>query len=433
MPGRREPARPAGRDEGLVAPAGGPRRDDVRAEWIAARTPPDPVQPKLDARKTLVKRSYLDHAATTPLRDEVRESMAPFERERFANPASHHWWGRAASAALEDSRARVAALLGARSSEIVFASGGTEAANLAVAGCARAGRENGRRPLVVTSSIEHPAVLAAAAAVAAGGRTERVGVDRDGVLDLGALERLIERRPALVSVMWVNNEVGTILPVEEVARLTRRAGVPLHTDAVQAAGRIPVRVDSIPVDLLTLSGHKIYGPKGSAILFVREGTAVAPILFGGGQERALRPGTVDVARAVGLATALDLAIREREREAERLSSLRRSLERRLARTIAGSRIHGREAPRVPDIASFGIRGVDQEALLDGLDLEGVACSGGSACSSGSRGPSHVIQAMYGGQADGWASLRFSLGRLTGPAEIDHACRATAAVVERLRR
>ena len=376
---------------------------------------------------------YLDHAATTPVRDEVRAAMAPFLDSVFGNPSSTHRWGREASAALEEARADCARQLGATASEIRFVRGGTESDNLAVLGRARWLRGEGLTPTVAVTAVEHHAVLDAArhATARGAGRLVTLVVGADGAVDQDALERAVSAGAAVVSMMWVNNETGMVLPVSEAAsRLADRDAV-LHTDAVQAVGKVPVRVDEVPVDLLTLTGHKIYGPKGTGLLFVRSGTALTPLLHGGGQERGLRPGTEDVAGAVGLALALRLAVAEREAESGRLHALRDGLEAALSARVDGVRVNAGVAPRAPHVASVAFPEVDGRALLMALDLEGIAVSGGSACDSGAQKGSHVIAALYG-EDDGHAIVRFSLGRSTSLADVERAADVTASVVERLR-
>jgi cysteine desulfurase len=377
---------------------------------------------------------YLDHAATTPVREEVRQAMAPFQDGVFGNPSSTHRWGREASAALEDARADCARSLGARPSEIYFVRGGTESDNLAVAGSARWLRGEGHTPTVVVSAVEHRAVLDAARAVTArgAGRLVHLEVRPDGNVDLDALERELAAGPTVVSIMWVNNETGLVLPVAECARRTAAAGAVMHTDAVQAVGKVPVRVDETPVDLLTVTGHKIYGPKGTALLFVRAGTSISPLLHGGGQERSLRPGTEDVGGAVGLACALRLAVEEREAEAARLGMLRDLLEESLAERVEGLRVNAGQAPRAPHVGSVAVPGVDGRTLLMALDMEGISVSGGSACNSGAVAGSHVIAALYGAD-DAHAIVRFSLGRSTSVQDVTRAVQVTAGVVARLRR
>lgn len=371
---------------------------------------------------------YLDNAATTPVRPEVREAMLPFLGDRFGNPSSVHRWGREARAALDDARARLAELLGARPSEIVFTRGGTEADNLAVFGRVRCGKG----APVVCSAFEHKAVLAAARAAVDAPSLRLLAVRADGTVDDDALDALLEPRPCLVSVMWVNNEIGTIQPVERLAARCREAGVTFHTDAIQAFGKLPVRVDEVPVDLLSLSAHKFGGPKGVGALYVRRGTCLAPLVHGGGQERGLRSGTEDVAGAVGLATAAELAVRERETTMPRLAALRDRLEAGLRERIPDVVIHGAGAARVPTICNLSVPGTEPEALLLSLDLEGVAVSSGSACSSGAFSASSVLSAMGVPEELARPSLRFSLGRQNTAQEIERVLEIVPAVVERVR-
>ncbi len=375
---------------------------------------------------------YLDHAATTPLREEVLAAMQPWQSDAFGNASSLHRWGRAAHAALEGARAEVAAALGARPAEIFFVRGGTESDNLALIGSTRAKAASGR-PVLVISSVEHSAVRDAAAHLSAEGAADvRVAeVSADGALDLEALAAMIEGREATVSVMWVNNETGLTLPVAAVAHLARAHGATFHTDAAQAVGKVPVDLRDVPADLLTATGHKINGPKGTGVLFVREGTHVPPLLFGGGQERGLRPGTEDVSGAVGFATALGLAVREREANAARLTRLRDVLEAALVARVPGLRVNCAGGPRSPHVTSVGIPDTDGAALLMALDLEGVAASGGSACHSGAARTSHVITALYGAD-DATATVRFSLGLGTTEADVLRAAETTGVVVERMR-
>ena len=375
---------------------------------------------------------YLDYAATTPLRPEAREAMLAVLGERWGNPSSLHRWGREARAALENARARFAAVIGAAPAEVVFTRGGTEADNLAVLGRTRA---VGGGP-IACSSIEHKAVLAASrAAAAADGRTLRiVPVAADGRVDLDALAEILRaERPALVSVMWANNEVGVLQPVERVASMCAEAGAAFHTDAVQALGKVPVRMDQVRAEMAAFSAHKLGGPRGAGALFVRRGTRIDPLLHGGGQERGLRSGTEDVASAVGLAVAAERAEAEREAEMARIGALRDRLEAGLRERVPGLVVNAAAAPRLPTISNVSAPGADAEMLLVALDLEGVAASSGSACSSGAVEPSHVLTAM-GVPADvAGPSVRFSLGRDTTDADIDRALEVFPAVVERVRR
>jgi cysteine desulfurase len=376
---------------------------------------------------------YLDHAATTALRPEVREAMAPYLDERFGNPSSIHRWGRQARNALEEARERLAHALGARRREIVFTGGGTEADNLAVLGRWRSACRNGGEPgAVVCSAVEHKAVAAAAKhAVEEHATLIVLGVDEEARVDLGALDEALAAGPCIVSVMWANNEVGTIQPVAEIGRMCRERGVVFHTDAVQAFGKIPVDVRQTPCDLLSVSAHKIYGPKGIGALYIRESTDVLPLVHGGGQERELRPGTENVAAAVGFARAAELACGEREGEAARLGALRDRLEAGLRQHVGDIVVNGAGAPRLPNILNVTVPAADQEALLIGLDLEGVAASGASACQSGTVQPSHVLAAM-GRVRPAAAAVRLSLGRATRDADIDFAIAAFARVVDQLR-
>jgi cysteine desulfurase len=402
---------------------------------------------------------YLDHAATTPVRPEVRDAMAPYLDDRFGNPSSTHRWGRQARNALEEARERVAAALGAKRREIVFTSGGTEADNLAVLGrwrsACRAGNavprggaaatravagadevaathgathSAARGAAIVISAVEHKAVAAAArCAVDEGAELVVLGVDEAGVVQLPALDEALRARPCVVSVMWANNEVGTIQPVAEIGARCRAAGVVFHTDAVQAFGKVPVRVDETPCDLLAISAHKVGGPKGIGALYIREATAVLPLVHGGGQERDLRPGTENVAAAVGLAVAAELAVAGLEEHAARTAALRDRLETGLRQALGNVVVNGPadRALRLPNILNITLPAADQEALLIGLDLEGVAVSGASACLSGAVQSSHVLRAM--GRAATGGSVRLSLGWTTTQAEVDFGVAAFARI------
>ena len=380
-----------------------------------------------------MKAVYLDHAATTPVRTEVREAMEPYLSESFGNPSSLHRWGREASAALEDARATVAESLGARAEEIYFTRGGTESDNLAVLGRCRFLATQHERLTLVVSAIEHSAVLDPAKLI-----SECQGVDLitlpvspEGVLNQELLRLALESGPTVVSVMWVNNETGLVFPVPDISELVDDLGGTIHTDAVQAVGKIPVNVTGSSIHLLTATGHKMHGPKGTGILFVRTGLQLAPLLHGGGQEQALRAGTEDVAGAVGFACSLQLAVEEQEQLSKRLVVLRSRLEGRLLEIIPGLRINVKNANRAPHISSIGINEVDGEDLLSALDLEGIAASGGSACESGSTKTSHVITALYGPE-DSVTTIRFSLGRETTEENVDQAVVTLSDVVARLR-
>ena len=372
---------------------------------------------------------YLDHAATTPVRPEVTAAMARALAD-FGNPSSGHSWGCRARRRLEAARSVLAGSLGVPVDRVFFTRGGTESDNLAVLGRVRHDLARGTPPHVVTSAIEHPAVLeAAAGAVREGAAHTVVGFDA-GALDLEALDRVLRGRPSVVSCMWVNNETGLVLPIPEVAAACRLHGVPLHSDAVQAVGKLPVEWKDAPVDLLTITGHKIYGPKGTGALIARDFRTLRPLHFGGGQERGLRPGTEDVAGAVGLAEAVRLAVAQTPEESARLGALVEEVEAGLLSRIPGARVNGGGLPRAPHILSLGIPGADSDTLLAALDAAGVAASGGSACATGSSAPSATLAALHPG--DGAASLRLSFGRLTRRRDADRVVRTVADAVERTR-
>ncbi len=376
-------------------------------------------------------RIYLDHAATTPVRPAVLDAMLPFFGDRFGNPSSMHRFGREARVALDEARERVAATIGARPDELCFTSGGTEADNLAILGSWHHVRQ--QRPAVVTSPFEHKAVLATVHEVAHEGGEERLArVTPSGVVDVADIDRLVDDRVALVSIMWVNNEVGTIQDVPRIGAIAHERGALMHTDAVQAFGKLPIDVKTLPVDLLSISGHKVGAPKGIGAMFIRRGVHIDPLFHGGSQDRGRRPGTENVAYAVGFATAAELVIAERERECARLGALRDELQRAIVAAIPDVMIHGAGAPRVNHILSISIPGIDAESLLMALDLEGIACSAGSACQSGSVAPSHVLSAMGVRPDLGNSAIRMSLGSLTTPEAVRHVAQRFPALVNKAR-
>jgi cysteine desulfurase len=376
---------------------------------------------------------YLDHAATTPVRREVFEAMEPFYGPRFGNPSSVHRWGREARAALDEARERVARCLGAHPDEVCFTSGGTEADNLAVLGPLRSQREKGRNVIVATP-IEHKAVLATVHHAAHGGVTERMlGVTAAGVVDPATSDGAIDDSVAVCTVMWVNNEVGTIQPVAEIAERVKAHGGIMHTDAVQAFGKIDIDVRRLGVDLLTISGHKIGAPKGIGAMYIRRGTQIDPLFHGGSQDRGRRPGTENVAYAVALARAAELAVEEREEEWARLEALRNELEQGLVARIPDAIVHGRGAPRAPHVLNLSVPGTDSESLLMALDLAGVAASAGSACQSGNVTPSHVLIAMGVRPELAIAAVRMSLGSLTTPEGIARVIELFPALIAKARR
>jgi cysteine desulfurase len=375
---------------------------------------------------------YLDHAATTPVRPEVREAMEPFFGPRFGNPSSLHRWGREARVALDEARERVAACLGARTDEICFTSGGTESDNLAVLGAWRARRPEGRNAVVCTP-IEHKAVLAAVHQAAREGAEERLcTMTTSCTVDTSSFDDLVRPDVAIASVMWVNNEVGTIQPIEELAATANGRGVLFHTDAVQAFGKVAIDASRVPFDILSISGHKIGAPKGCGAVFVRRGTVIEPLFHGGTQDRGRRPGTENVAAAVGLARAAELTIAERDEECARLTALRDRLERAIVAAIPDAVVHGRGARRAPHILSVSVPGTDSESLLMALDLQGIACSAGSACQSGSVTPSHVLTACGIRPDIANAAIRMSLGSLTTEACIDRVAVVFPSLIRKAR-
>jgi cysteine desulfurase len=375
---------------------------------------------------------YLDHAATTPVRDEVFEAMRPFFGTRFGNPSSTHRWGREARAALDEARERVARCLGARSDELCFTSGGTEGDNLAILGAWRAMLEKGRTA-VVTTPIEHKAVLGAVHQAAREGADERIlEVDCDGCVSIESFDALVDESVAVCSVMWVNNEVGTIQPIPRLAKRAHSRGVVMHTDAVQALGKVEIDAGRQQFDLLSISGHKIGAPKGIGALFIRRGTPLQPLMHGGTQDRGRRPGTENVAGAIGLARAVELTLQEREAECTRISALRQRLEAALLEKMPDAVIHGRNAPRAPHVLNVSIPGTDSESLLMALDLKGIAASGGSACQSGSISPSHVLVAMGVSPELAGAAIRFSLGALTTEECIARVAEVLPALAQKAR-
>ena len=376
---------------------------------------------------------YLDHAATTPVRPEVLEAMQPFFGPRFGNPSSAHRWGREARVALDEARERVARCLGAHTDEICFTSGGTEGDNLAVLGPWRALREKGRTA-VVTTPIEHKAVLAAVHQAGREGAEERMlPIAANGVIDLDAAKTVIDDHVALCTTMWINNEIGTIQPVAEIGVLAHAVGAIMHTDAVQAFGKVAIDVSSLPLDLVTISGHKIGAPKGIGAIYIRRGTPLEPLLHGGSQDRGRRPGTENVAAAVGLARAAEITVEEHERECGRLRTLRDSLESALLARIPDAVVHGRGAPRAPHILNISVPGTDSESLLMALDLAGVAASSGSACQTGSVTPSYVLSAIGVSPDLASAAIRMSLGALTTEECVQRVAELFPALIDKARR
>ena len=378
--------------------------------------------------------TYLDNAATTPVRPEVLEAMLPYlGKEAFGNPSSAHRFGRAARAGVEEAKRAIAEAVGAEPNQVVFTSGGTEADNLAIIGAALAARDRDGPFRVAVCATEHKAALAAAHAVKhLGGEEVILPVSASGLVDNRALDSVLDEGVALVSVMWVNNEVGTVQPVADVASRCCDAGVLFHSDAVQAFGKVPVSLRDVNCTLLTISGHKIGAPKGVGALIVRDRKAVEAIIHGGGQQFGIRPGTENVPGIVGLGIAAKLGAQEQPALAARLRELRDELERRVLAIVPDAVINGWQSERAPHISSISIPGTDSEALLMHLDLAGIACSSGSACSTGTVEPSHVLTAMSVPRELGVAALRFSLGKDSTIDDVEAVTGVLPRIVEKVR-
>lgn len=358
--------------------------------------------------------------------------MLPYLRERWGNPSSPHRFGNEAKAAVENARESIAGSIHCKPNEIVFCSSGTEADNLALRGVARALRSRGNH--IVTTAIEHHAVLNTSKTLESEGyRVTYLPVNRDGIVQLDALEASLESDTILVTIMHANNETGVVQPIEEIAALTSRQGVVLHTDAVQSAGKLPQRPGELGADLVSFSGHKLYGPKGIAVLYVREDTPISPVITGGEHEHGLRAGTENVAAIVGLAEAATIAFEMSETEGQRLRALRDRLERQVVSSIERVKINGARAERVPNTSNVSFYGIDGESIVLALDVCGICVSTGSACSTENPEPSHVLIAMGLDAQEAQGSIRMSLGRETREQDIDFTVSALVDTVERLRR
>jgi cysteine desulfurase len=377
------------------------------------------------------QRIYLDNSATTQLDEAVLEAMLPCFRENFGNASSVHLFGQEARAIIEEARRSTAELLGADTREIVFTSGGTESDNAALWGIFRSGYRPGNH--IITTKIEHPAILATCKSMEnAGAEISYVPVDSSGRVDPKAIEATIRETTILISVMHANNETGVIQPIREISEIARRSGIQMHTDAVQSIGKIPVHVRELDVDLLSMSAHKIHGPKGVGVLYIRKGTRIAPFITGGSHERKRRAGTENVPGIAGLGAAARLAVGRLQEMQTRVSKLRDRLENQAMARISGVRVNGVE-PRLPNITNLSFKGLEGEAAIIALDLEGIAASTGSACSSGSLDPSHVLIAMGLQPEIVQGSLRFSLCFYNTAEEIDRVLHVLEEVIQRLRR
>jgi cysteine desulfurase len=389
-------------------------------------------------KETRVSRSrpaiYLDHSATTPLRDEALAAMQPYFAEFYGNPSSIHWAGRRGHAGLDQARRTVAGILGAKPTEIVFTASGTESDNAALRGIARTRRKQNGANRVVVSPTEHAAIQRTAEDLHDnyGFELTLLPVDGEGRVNPADVAGALGEDVALVSVLYANNEVGTIQPIAVIGALCKAAGVPFHTDAVQAAGKLPLNVNDLCVDSLSLSGHKFYGPKGAGVFYLRQGTPYQPLVTGGSQEGGRRAATENVPSLVGLATALALAEAEREGEMARLQVLRDRLIGGILESVEGARLTGSPNHRLSSHASFVLAGLEAEGVLIGLDMVGIAASSGSACSNASQRPSHVLEAMGVSPADLYGGLRLTLGRSNTPEQMDFVVQQLARIVANIR-
>ena len=376
-------------------------------------------------------RIYLDYAATTPTHPEVVKAMLPYFTDAFGNPSSIYSYGQEAKGAIEEARVKVADLIGARDEEIIFTSGGTEADNFALKGVAYANEPKGNH--IITSSIEHHAVIETCKFLERRRfRITYLPVDEYGLVDPSDVKKAITNKTILISVMQANNEMGTVEPIAEIGRIAQEAGIYFHTDAVQTAGHIPVDVNELGVDLLSMSAHKLYGPRGVGALYIRKGTKLLPFMHGGEQERRRRASTENVPGIVGFGKAVELAQQEMSQEAKRLAYLRDQLIKGLLERIDHARLNGHPIMRLPNNVNISVDYVEGESMLLNLDLEGICASTGSACSSSSLEPSHVLLAMGLSHEQAHGSLRFTLGKWTTEEEIEQVLGTLPRIVAKLR-
>jgi len=384
-----------------------------------------------------LKRIYLDHNATTPVHPSVLKAMLPYLERDFGNPSSLHYFGRKVRASMDKAREKVASLIGVKPEEIIFTSCGTESNNLALKGIVEANRKRGNH--IITSSIEHPAVLNVCKYLSKQGcRITYLPVDRYGLIDPKNVKKAITKKTILVSIIHANNEMGTIQPLREIGRMIKKANskrlnrIYFHSDTVQSVGKIEVNVNKLGVDLLSLSGHKLYGPKGIGALYIRKGTRISSLLQGGEHEYYLRAGTENVSGIIGLGKACEIASRGRIKEEKKLFKLSERLYQGIRGKIPDIRLNGHPAKRLPGTLNISFESVEGEALLLALDLEGIAVSTGSACASGSPEPSHVLLALGLSYEEAYTSLRFSLGRENTEEEIDYVLKILPGMVKRIR-
>lgn len=379
-----------------------------------------------------MQKVYLDNAATTKVRDEVVEAMLPYFTEYFGNPSSLHLFAREAGKGLDTARAQVAKALNAKPEEIIFTGGGSESDNMVLRGIPEAYKKKGKH--VITSAVEHHAVLHTLEAMEKEGRVEvtYLPVDEYGMVTAEQVEKAIRPDTVLVSIMFANNEVGTIMPIEQIGETCKKHGVLFHTDAVQAVGHVPVDVEKMHIDLLSLSGHKFHGPKGVGALYVRKGVRIPALILGGAQERRKRAGTENVPGIVGMGKAIELATAELEDNAAKMKVLRDRLIFGIPARIPDVKLNGHPTERLPNNVNFSIRFIEGESVLLMLDLNGIAASSGSACTSGSLDPSHVLLAMGLSHEVAHGSLRLTLSEFTTPEEIDYVLDTLPPIVEKLR-
>lgn len=376
-------------------------------------------------------RIYFDHNATTPVLDEVFEAMVPYLKDNWGNPSSIHWAGRGPKKAVEEGREKVARLFNCTPLEVIFTSSGTESDNHAIKGLAYAKKDKGNH--IITTKVEHPAVLNTCKHLSKEGfEVTYLDVDSYGMIDLGALKAAITPKTILITVMFANNETGVVFPVEEIGNIAKEKGVTFHTDAVQAAGKLPIDSQKLNADLLSISGHKLYGPKGIGALITKRGVRLIPLIHGGHHERNRRGGTENVAGIVGLGKACEAALRDMERETAHLLSLRKRLEDGLMEKVPHVRINGHPDKRLPNTANISFEFVEGESLLLNLDMKGIAASSGSACTSGSLEPSHVLLAMGSTHELSHGSVRFSLGRSNTIEDVNYLIEVMPPIVERMR-
>lgn len=378
-----------------------------------------------------MNRIYFDHNATTPVLDEVFEAMVPFLKDQWGNPSSIHWAGRGTRKSVEDARERVCSLLNCAPLELIFTSSGTEGDNHAIKGLAYAQKNKGNH--IITTKVEHPAVLSTCKHLQKEGfEVTYLDVDKDGLIDLDELQKAITPKTILISIMFANNETGVLFPIKEIGKIAKEKGVAFHTDAVQAAGKIKIDVADLNVDLLTISGHKLYGPKGVGALYIKRGTRLVPIIHGGHQERNRRGGTENVPGIVAMGKAAEIAMRDMDKETEHLQALKERLEKGMIERIPHIKVNGHPDKRLPNTSNISFEFVEGESLLLNLDMKGIAASSGSACTSGSLEPSHVLVSMGLTHELSHGSVRFSLGKSNTVEEIDYLLEIMPPIVERMR-